>query len=385
LKYGDFPFVPLDLARNLGFFTLAKVGIEILCGRLRAKKQNGNFESFAINTYGKTISERFLLNYSEKLWGQPCDKLSSVIAGKRLQGLNLRSILLDSLLPGEVKSGHLEGTFYYPKFGIDTISNKLAETCGHRNILTDSRVTGIAYNNEKIEAIEINSKEWIETDEVVSTLPLGFFIKAMKPSAPDYLLRQADRLRFRSLILVSLFIDRKSVTQAATVYFPEMSFPFTRLYEPKNRSTYMSPAQKTSLIVEIPCQMGDRLWTLTDGKLVEIVYSKLTDIGWIKKTEIMNSSVRRLECAYPVLEASVEEAVQEIRAYLQDFSNLKLSGRNGKFVYSWIHDMMRFGKEIVEQYSREYKKEAPGTTALKISEAKVTSRKADDIAEKLYL
>jgi len=30
------------------------------------------------------------------------------------------------------------------------------------------------------------------------------------------------------------------------------------------------------------------------------------------------------------------------------FTNLHLSGRSGRFVYGWIHTMMRFGREIVE-------------------------------------
>ncbi|MBN2139034.1 MAG: FAD-dependent oxidoreductase [Sedimentisphaerales bacterium] len=360
----NFPLAPFDIARNLGFFTLSKAGFEILRGKLRGPKEAKSFESYAVNTYGRTIAERFLLNYSEKLWGQPCAKLSPVIAGKRLQGLNLRSLLRNSVSPGRAGAGHLEGMFYYPKFGINSISEKLAGVCGWSNICTDSTVTGIAHNKAMIEAIEINGEKWVRAEEVVSTLPLGNFLRAMKPAAPKRLLRLSEELRYRSLVLVSLFLDTESVTQAATVYFPDRSFPFTRLYEPKNRCIHMSPASQTSLVAEIPCQKSDEIWNLGDAELIDMVGSRLIDIGWISEAEIMSASVKRLDYAYPVLTVGVEGAVKEILEYLSRFSNLRTSGRNGRFVYSWIHDMLRFGKEIVQEYTSFKPDVANGTNII---------------------
>lgn len=382
-KLMTFPLAPLDLARNLGLCTLVRVGLEILRGRLVRAEQDGSFESFAINTYGKTIAEQFLLNYSEKLWGQSCDKLSRAIAGERLQGLNVRTFLIDSILPKKSRTRHLEGMFYYPKFGISAISEKLAERCGRSNIRTDSRVTGIAHNSRRIGAVEVNGKEWVDTDEVVSTLPLGYFLGAMRPAAPQRLLDMAERLRYRSLILVSLFINRSLVTRAATVYFPDRSFPFTRLYEPKNRCEHMSPAEQTSLVAEIPCQREDGTWARGDDELIEMVRSKLVDIGWITETEIMNASVRRLDYAYPILEVGAEPAVREIRAYLESFANLTLSGRNGRFVYSWIHDMMKFGREIIGQHCRKYRDAGPRILELKTPGGKGMSTQRDETRQML--
>jgi len=358
-RFVSFPLMPLDLARNLGLLTLIKAGFEVLRERLRPTKAQSSFESFAVSTYGKTIAERFLLNYSEKLWGESCDTLSPVIAGRRLRGLNLRSFIVDSMLPEKSTSRHLEGMFYYPKFGISAISKKLAEVCGQKNIQTNSKITGVAHNSRRIEAVEINGERWVDTDEVVSTLPLGSFLKAMKPAPPRDLLSLAQSLRYRSLILVSLFLDTSSVTRAATVYFPDRSFPFTRLYEPKNRCVHMSPQRQTSLVAEIPCQIGDELWKLGDDELVGMVRSRLVEIGLVREAEMIGTSVRRLRYAYPVLSLGAEDAVDEVRGYLESFTNLKSSGRNGRFVYSWIHDMMRFGREIVGQYTGSKRGDAP--------------------------
>ena len=114
----------------------------------------------------------------------------------------------------------------------------------------------------------------------------------------------------------------------------------------------MSPAGKTSLVVEIPCQRKDKLWGMEDSNLVQIVRSCLIHIGLIKEKDITDTLVHRLNYAYPVPEIDSGEQIQKITSYLRGFDNLKLTGRNAQFMYSWIHDIMRSGKEIIQSYSQ---------------------------------
>ena len=355
-KFIDFPLSPLNLMKNLGLYAFVKAGFEVASSRLRTTESNRNFESFALHAYGKTIADRFLLQYSERLWGAPCNRLSLDIAGKRMKGLNLRTFLTEAILGRKTKTNHLEGSFYYPKMGIGTIAEKLAEFCGEENIVRNSIITKILRDHARIQAVEVNGRERIDTDEVVSTLPLNLFLQMLEPLPPEEILLLARSLRYRNVILVALFLNRESVTEAATVYFPDPDFPFTRIYEPKNRSIYMSPPGQTSLVAEIPCQENDKFWTLYDDKLIRLVCSRLVQIGWIKEEEIIDTLVSRINYAYPILEVGFEKKIRKINAFLKGLSNLKLSGRNGKFTYAWIHNMMKFGKEIIEEYIRPSRK-----------------------------
>ena len=349
-RFVDFPLSPLNLVRNLGLYTFARAVVEVVGRRLRPQEPEGSFESFAVHTYGNTIAELFLLNYSEKLWGAPCNRLSSSIAGRRMKGLDLNTFLAEAIFGTKARTGHLEGSFYYPKTGIGAIAEKLKESCGEENIQTNSKITRIFHNKARIQAVEVNGKEIIDTDAVVNTLPLNLFLQMMEPRPPARILLLAQRLRYRNVILVALFLDSESVTEAATVYFPDLCFPFTRICEPKNRSIYMSPPGKTSLVAEIPCEQNDRFWVLRDDELIQLVCSCLIQIGWIKEDEIIEALVRRMDYAYPRLEMGFEEKLKKIDAYLKRFSNLKFSGRGGKFIYAHIHDMMKLGKGIIEEY-----------------------------------
>lgn len=147
-------------------------------------------------------------------------------------------------------------------------------------------------------------------DQVVGTLALPHFIKLMEPLPGKDILSLIEKLHFRSMILVALFINKGSITGNGSIYFPDAQFPFTRVYEPKNRSKIMSPPDKTSLCVEIPCFSQSKLWNMKEEELLELVSSYFIRLNWFRKEDVFDSRVIRLEFAYPVLEKGCEEKVQ---------------------------------------------------------------------------
>jgi len=345
----NFPLTPLSLMRSLGFKRFCKATAEIVCSRLAGDTAtNVNFEKFALHTYGKTIASMFLLNYTKKLWGLPCNQLSASIAGKRLKGLNLRSFFLEAMLGRRSATKHLEGAFSYPRMGIGTVVEKLAQSFNRQNIALNSKITRVFHNNSSIQALEINKKNVIGVDEVVSTLPLDRFIHMMDPPAPKNIRLLVDKLQYRNVKLVAFFLNKECITQTATTYFPDGETLFTRVYEPKNRCIHMSPQGKTNLVVEIPYGAGDIYETMDDSTLVKKVQEKLVCLNWVKRDDIIDVAVHNMEYAYPVLSLDADLIVRRTISFLEGFNNLKLSGRNAKFSYAWLHDVMKSGKEIIE-------------------------------------
>ncbi|OVE79710.1 hypothetical protein BVY01_01675 [bacterium I07] len=349
-KWIHFPLMPMNLLRNMGLKFVTNTALEILFSRLKSKQQLDNFQEFALYKYGKSLSERFLLNYSEKLWGISCDRLSRDIAGKRLKGFYLKAFLWEAFF-GSKASKHVEGIFYYPRYGIGQLIESMkaafssSETCH-----TNSAVTRIFHRENKIIAIEINDTERIETEEIVSTLPVNRFLTIMDPAVPEAVLKVALQLHYQNILLVAFIINKKFVTKVATIYFPESAYPFTRIYEPKNRSPFMAPANMTSLVMEIPCSSDDVLWKMSKQEVVETVLGDLLQTGLITRNCIVDTTMHKLEYAYPVLELNYKHAISKINAYLSRFKNLAVSGRNAKFAYSWIHDEMQASKAIINGY-----------------------------------
>ena len=272
-KLIDFPLSPLDLLKKLGLSTFMRAAAELLIARTGKSKEDTNFRDFALRTYGKTMAKSFLLNYSEKLWGKPCNKLSPHISGKRMKGLDLKTFLKEALGGSKAKTEHLDGSFYYPQMGFGTIVEKLAEFCGEQNICRNAPVTRIFHDHRKILALEISGEKQKEVDQIISTLPLPHLVKLMVPLPQEEVLSQADELRFRNLIVVAMFIDKHSITDDGSIYFPEPQFPFTRVYEPKNRNSEMSPPGKTSLCAEIPCFQTSEIWNMDDERVFQNISS----------------------------------------------------------------------------------------------------------------
>ncbi|MGD1864365.1 MAG: FAD-dependent oxidoreductase [Phormidesmis sp.] len=349
-QYIDFPLSPLDLLKKIGPMEFSKAGLSFLKARANNSDRDGSFESLALHRYGRSISEKFLLNYSEKLWGLPCNQLSPNISGKRLKGLDLRTFLIEATLGKLAKTEHLDGSFFYPKMGYGRVVERMEEFCGPENIRLNHRINKVVHDGKRIQAIGVaGSDRPFRVRQVISTLPLTLLIKSLEPAPPAEILQLANSLSYRHVRLVALFLNKPAINGNATVYFPEKTFPFTRIYEPRNRSQYMSPAGKTSLVVEIPCYREGDIWQMDDAELVQLITQKLVEVDWIKSEEVIDSWCGRLNFAYPILELGFEDKVTQLMDWLDRFDNLWLSGRNGKFAYTHLHDMMRFGQEIVEE------------------------------------
>ena len=346
-KFYRFPLLPSDLTQKLEKKTLLKIVWEQLHNIPRKKVEN--FGEFAINQYGKTLAERFLLNYSEKLWGQPPHNLSTAIAGNRLKGLDLRSFLRSAVLGPPQNPNHLDGSFFYPRHGIGMISDKLCEFIGKGHIKLQHRISRLIHKDGKIERIVLNDDIEIQAATVINTLPLTLSIRMLEPSPPPELRAVADRIKYRHLMLCVFCLNRDAFSPNASLYFPAEEFPFTRLYEPKNRSPEMAPNGQTVIVLELPCYSDDAVWNMSEAELQTEVWKALQSIKPLFREEVIHYQTYKLPFAYPVLEVGFEERVTRLVRYFETFENLYLTGRSSLFRYLHLHDLFKAGKEVIEK------------------------------------
>ena len=344
-KFYRFPLTLNDLTKKLDARTLGRIAWENVSFKSRA--QADDFATFAINQYGKTLAERFLLNYSEKLWGEAPHNLSTAIAGNRLKGLDLRSFLRFR----DRHPRHLDGPFFYPKYGIGMIADKLGEFIGAGHIKLNHRVSRIVHRDGKIARLVLNDDIDVCTTTVINTLPLTLTTRILAPPPPPEIRALADRIKYRHLVVCVFCLERAAFSPNASLYFPDASFPFTRLYEPKNRSPHMAPEGQTAIVLELPCYRDDAVWTLTTEALKTKVWKALRHVEpTLSTNEIIDYRAYRLPFAYPVLEVGFEENVAQLVAYFEKFENLYLTGRSSLFRYLHIHDLFKAGRELVETH-----------------------------------
>ena len=78
-----FPLELKNILRNMPARNLA-VGLkDLLLAVCSRNAGTDNFRDLAVGRYGMFFAQEFLLDYSEKLWGLPCEHLDTRLAGTR--------------------------------------------------------------------------------------------------------------------------------------------------------------------------------------------------------------------------------------------------------------------------------------------------------------
>ena len=352
-KFVNFPLSPLNIIQFIGFFEFLKEAMKLISIRFKNNSIK-NFYDFAIKQYGEKIAHMFLINYSEKLWGLPASELSTQISGNRLKGLDIKSLIFELFNMNQYRSSHLDGTFYYPLYGIGTIFENMKEEIGSEQFFLKNKITSIAHNKNLITSIDINNQQSKNINYLVSSLPINVIIRLLTPKAPKKIIDLADSIQFRELILVVFTIDKKNINKNGSMYFPSKDYIFTRIYEPKNRSSKMSPENQTSLVVEIPCKKNDDIWLSDKEIIIDEVKNQLIEIGFFKNIDIIDTTIQKIYNAYPILECDYIKKINYLNAYLSKFKNLIINGRSGKFKYEHIHDHIKEGENIVSKIKLKY-------------------------------
>mgnify|MGYP001193957384 FL=1 len=346
----SFPLQLNNILNELSWNELKQIIFENTFNRIKPQKTFENFKDLAYKRYGKTLADLFLINYTEKLWGTSADFLNVRVSGDRLKNLKLSSLIKKNILGSKYKSKHLEGSFYYPKHGFGTIFESLKNGI-EKNICLNSPIKKISHKNNFIKEIRIGDKKTIKVNQVISTLPLNYFIKILDPPPPEYILKIIKSFKFRSLRICVLFLNIKSFSKNASIYFPDKKLPFTRIYEPKNRSKYMAPRNKTCIVIEVPCNKKDQIYSINENKFFERIKSTLFDQDLLNPSDILDQSSIKIPYAYPILTSDIDDKISSAMKYLAAFKNLKILGRNAKFEYIHVHNLFFDSNTLINKYT----------------------------------
>ena len=342
----DFPISFSSVMKNLKLLEILKILTENFFNIFKTKVEYRNFEELAYAKYGPTLSNLFLINYTEKLWGARANELQTTISGNRLKNLKILPMIIEMINKNR-KVKHLEGSFYYPKYGYGTIFDSIAKQINYDNISLNSKVKKIFHDSKKIKEIVYENGKTIEVKYIVNTLPINSTIKMLDPLPNKNLIERADNLKFRNLKICLLELDFPKLSNNASIYFPDEHIAITRIYEPKNRSPQMAPRDKTSLAIEIPYSQGDSISILTDDEVIDMVKRTLIKEKFFKDSDVLDNRLIDIKNAYPILKVGEEGNIRELVSFLQSFSNQKLIGRNVEFDYLHTHKIMDKAKLLV--------------------------------------
>jgi protoporphyrinogen oxidase len=312
--------------------------------RIFPRRPEATFEDWVVNHFGRTLYRIFFQSYTEKVWGMTGTQIQAKWAAQRIKGLSLRTAVMDMFYRRRPKSADtiktLINKFEYPRLGPGMMweaFRRRTESCGARVELR-TRVTGIRHERGSVTAVDLERDGQVRIQpcgHVISSMPIRDLVRALSPAPPETIRAAAERLRYRDFITVAIIVDQADVFPDNWIYVHEKSVHVGRIQNFKNWSPEMVPdPSQTCLGLEYFCSEGDEIWSQSDDALVELARRELAALGLVNPARIVEGVVVRMRKAYPVYDDGYEQAVAEIRDYLQTLGNLQLVGRNGMHKYN---------------------------------------------------
>ncbi|TDI91777.1 MAG: NAD(P)/FAD-dependent oxidoreductase [Caldithrix sp.] len=341
----DYPLKALNALAGLGPVEALLVCLSYSKSKFFPHREENNFEQWVTNRFGHRLYNIFFKNYTEKVWGIPCNEISADWAAQRIKNLSLSTAVKNALF-GEGKSnGNLITTlideFFYPRLGPGMMwehcENSLMEN-GNPTI-RHTRVEQVCHKNGRVEYVVARngSTEMTEyrSDHFVSTMPLRELIHSLSPAPPDEVLAAANKLRYRDYLTVVLIVNREKVFPDNWIYIHTPEVKMGRIQNYKNWSPEMVPDSSTSSLgLEYFLWDTDEEWTWSDERLIEFGVRECVQLGLIEASEVLDGTVVRMKKAYPIYDRNYHETLSTIRQYIETFSNLQTIGRNGLHRYN---------------------------------------------------
>ena len=377
-KFFDYPIsLKWQTFRNLGWARIFKIALSYGHITLFPIREEKSLEDFFINRFGGELYRTFFKDYTEKVWGVPCEKIKPEWGAQRVKGLSIVKTIAhavasgfkrdNSILQKEVETS-LIGQFLYPKYGPGQLWEKVASLVQEKGgeIFLNHKVVRLEREGNsvvRVYARREGSPELmaVAADYVFSTMPVKDLVTSMIPPPPENVREVASRLVYRDFITVGVLFDSlkiKNDTKFPSVYgivpdnwiyIQERDVKLGRVQVFNNWSPYLvkSP-DKIWLGLEYFTNEGDELWSKTDREMAEFAISELRKIGFIEHhQDALDYVVIRTPKAYPAYWGGYSE-FERIRDYVDAIENLFLIGRNGMHRYNNQDHSMLTAMEAVK-------------------------------------
>lgn len=371
-KYFDYPIkINTTTLTNLGALRLVRIGVSYTWAMLFPRRKEKSLEDFLVNRFGSELYRTFFKDYTEKVWGVSCDRISAEWGAQRIKGLSILEALrhawrhLTGRNTAATKTSLIE-KFLYPRLGPGQLWEEAARQVVALGGEIRHGMTAVACTHDGVRVLTVHVQDSAGTvqelvaDYVISTMPVKDLVTGMNPPAPVEVEKIATELPYRDFITVGLLLRRMRANAQARsasdthmpadnwIYIQERDVRIGRLQVFNNWSPdLVADSQNVWLGLEYFCQEGDDLWCMTDEQMHDFAISELEKIGMIDRDDVLDGTVVRVPKTYPAYFGAYQD-FPRVREWLDDFKNLYLVGRNGMHRYNNQDHSMLTAKLAVE-------------------------------------
>lgn len=300
------------------------------------KDKYDNFLDMLYGKFGKSITEKFLKPYNEKLYAVDLKELDVDAMGRFFPYANIKDIINNMK---EHKVNSYNNTFLYPKNGAGSFINILYEELDKNKVLLNTSITKIDEDN-RIAYLSNGNK--VEYEYIINTISLNKFLLLFN----NYNELQ-KKLSYNKVLVFNLGFNKKSekFTKEHWLYIPDKNINFYRCGFYNN----ILGQEKLSMYIEIGYNKKENITKEEIDKQLKLTLDNLIKLNIIdKKTELEEYVSIIMDPAYVHINTETTKEIDELKEKLSN-NNIYSIGRYGAWIYNSMEDSMLKAKELAEK------------------------------------
>lgn len=301
------------------------------------KEEYSSFLDMLYGNFGKSIVEKFLKPYNEKLYAVDLTTLDKDAMGRFFPYADIPAII-DNMKANKDSTSY-NNSFLYPKSGAGSFIQILYDALDKSKVLLGHRATKI---NNAEKTVELDDGSRITYEYLINTSPLNEFLTYFEG---DEFRNLRDSLSYNKVLVFNLGFDKKSkFTKEHWFYIPDKTVNFYRIGFYDN----ILDSDKLSMYIEIGYNKDDVIDT---DRQLELTLENLKKLGIIDENmKLEEHSTIIMDPAYVHINTETDKKVQEFKDR-EAKNNIYTIGRYGAWTYCSMEDCMVAAKKLAEKLS----------------------------------
>lgn len=302
------------------------------------KEESEEYNSFLDMLYGKfgkSITEKFLKPYNEKLYACNLTSLDKDAMGRFFPYADIKEIINNMK---ENKSNSYNNTFLYPKRGAVAFLEKLNKGIDNERLMLNEEVKEIDIEKK---IVTLKNGKSIKYEYLINTIPFNKFLETMKI---DYK-KIVTELSYNQVLVFNLGFEKKSENKEHWIYFPDKKINFYRIGFYNN----ILDDEKMSLYVEIGFPKNE---IIDINEQLELTLENLKKIGIIQDNKLIAYNSLIINPGYVHINKKHIKEIADLKEKLEN-KDIYTIGRYGNWTYCSMEDCMISAKELAQRIERK--------------------------------
>lgn len=298
----------------------------------KEKTEYSDFLDMLYGKFGKSIVEKFLKPYNEKLYACDLHQLDKDAMGRFFPYADIPQIIAN--MKREQDSSY-NSTFLYPRNGAGSFLDVLYRRLDATKVRLGCTLTRV---DAERKLAYTDGGEEISFEYLINTAPLNHFLAML---GTDAALELNGRLSYNKVLVFNLGFSKKSAFKEHWIYVPDKDVNYYRIGFYDN----ILSTDKLSMYVEIGYPKDAAVDT---EQQLALTLENLKRCGIVTEdNSLIASSTILMDPAYVHIRRDTEAAIAEMKRSLA-VSGIHTIGRYGGWTYCSMEDCMLEAKELAQ-------------------------------------